>query len=89
MYPKPRLAQALKNNPELLRQIWEILNDIDAGYLLGNGRVYGGGLHKLEPGELACVDATPIAQLLSGIAFTPAPNQLELFGNLRASTNIR
>lgn len=89
MYPKPRLAQAIKNDPALLRQIWEILNDIDAGQLLGKGRVYGGGLHKLEPGELARVDATPIAQLLSEAALPTAPNQLELFGNLPANMNSR
>jgi adenine-specific DNA-methyltransferase len=48
LYPKPALAKALAENPGLSRQIWEFLNSIDAATLLGEGRVYGGGLYKMD-----------------------------------------
>ena len=35
--------------------------------LLGEGRVYGGGLYKLEPKELANVPATEVAELLPSL----------------------
>jgi len=52
LYPKPRLAQANLNNPTIMRTVWEFLNKIEANELIDYGRVYGGGLHKLEPKEL-------------------------------------
>lgn len=65
LYPKEPLAQALADNPALARQVWEILNRICPKSMLAEGRVYGGGLHKLEPKELANVPATELAELLS------------------------
>jgi hypothetical protein len=35
--------------------------------MLGEGRVYGSGLHKLEPKELANVPAAEITGLIPGI----------------------
>jgi adenine-specific DNA-methyltransferase len=64
LYPRPALATALANAPELGRKVWEFLNGIDAATLLGEGRVYGGGLYKMEPKELANVPAEAIAALL-------------------------
>ena len=60
MYPTPFLAELLKYDSSLLRRIWAALNAIPADQLLGEGRLYGGGLHKLEPKELAQVDASSI-----------------------------
>jgi len=51
-------------NPALIRPVWEALNRITPARLLGEGRVYGGGLHKLEPKELASVPVPEIAALL-------------------------
>lgn len=48
--------------------------------LLDEGRVYGGGLHKLEPKELANVDATAIAALLPGFERGVELTQLDMFG---------
>lgn len=55
LYPKPALQAQLSKQPTLLRQIWSYLNQLEPAALLGEGRVYGGGLHKMEPKELANV----------------------------------
>lgn len=81
MYPTPRLLSVIKRDTSLIRRIWEVLNRITPAQLLGEGRVYGGGLHKLEPNELANVDATAISQLIPDMKMVPAAKQLELFGN--------
>lgn len=62
MYPTPLLARAIAREPGLINRAWEALNDITPEQLLGEGRVYGGGLHKLEPKELANV---PVPQLMT------------------------
>jgi hypothetical protein len=64
LYPIPALAKALEDAPQLARQIWEFLDSIPSATLLGEGRVYGGGLYKMEPKELANVPADAIAALL-------------------------
>ncbi len=64
MYPTPFLSTALARDPSLIRRIWEHLNRITPESLLGEGRVYGGGLHKLEPKELANVAVPAIADIL-------------------------
>lgn len=55
LYPKPALEKTLLELPELLKDIWHALNQISNETLMGEGRVYGGGLHKLEPKELGNV----------------------------------
>jgi hypothetical protein len=79
MYPKPRLAQALEGDSTLIRRIQEVLNRISPDQLLGQGRVYGGGLHKLEPSELANVNATAIAALIADGRARSESDQFELF----------
>ena len=64
MYPTPLLARALDRDPNLINQVWRVLNDIAPAKLLGEGRVYGGGLHKLEPKELANVPVPQLMELL-------------------------
>lgn len=55
MYPKPALEALLTKDPGLIDRLWEQLNRIAPETLLGEGRVYGGGMHKLEPKELGKV----------------------------------
>ena len=65
LYPNRSLNEALSSSPELKRKVWESLNAIDSKEMLDEGRVYGGGLHKLEPKELGRVPAAALAELLS------------------------
>lgn len=64
MYPTPLLARGLARDASLIRRVWQALNNITPEQLLGEGRVYGGGLHKLEPKELANVPVPQILELL-------------------------
>jgi hypothetical protein len=64
LYPTKLLNIALTNNPSLSQSIWSSLNNISLDILLEEGRVYGGGLHKLEPKELAKVPASTIMNFI-------------------------
>ena len=78
LYPRGFLDKALPGSPHLRRKIWEFLNCIDTEQMLGEGRVYGGGLYKLEPRELGRVPAAALAEFLSPPAGVREP-QLKLF----------
>jgi adenine-specific DNA-methyltransferase len=64
MYPTPLLERAIKRDDQLIRKVWMALNEITPDALLSEGRVYGGGLHKLEPKELANVPVATIGELI-------------------------
>jgi hypothetical protein len=66
MYPTAKMQRLLCEDSGILRRVWQALNELDPAVLLGEGRVYGGGLYKLEPKELAKV---PLVGL-EGIAGT-------------------
>ena len=82
LYPKPLLAIRLQEAPEMLRPLWRGLNSISRETLLSNGRVYGGGMHKLEPRELSNVPADELAALV-GITLKASASvrteQVEMF----------
>jgi adenine-specific DNA-methyltransferase len=80
MYPTPILARAINKDKSLLHKVWRVLNSISAEQLLCEGRVYGGGMFKLEPKELANVDALAIAELIPDLQLKEKPEQLEMFG---------
>ena len=79
LYPKRPIERALQDRPQLKRQVWEFLNEIPPQTMLGEGRVYGGGLHKLEPKELGNVPAKAIAELLPESAQPGREKQGEMF----------
>jgi hypothetical protein len=66
LYPKGPLLHALTANPALAGRVFEALQGITPGQLLSEGRVYGGGLHKVEPKELAQIPAQPILNAIDG-----------------------
>lgn len=64
LYPKPALDNVLSDKPELFEQVWKALDRISDEALMGEGRVYGGGLHKLEPRELGNTLGERILEIL-------------------------
>lgn len=78
LYPKPALAASLASQPDFDKLMWDYLNSIPAAALLGEGRVYGGGLYKLEPKELANVPATRVAEII-GVTSATLEKQADLF----------
>jgi hypothetical protein len=55
LYPKAPLAALLKEDQRRAAELLALLNAIPADEILRSGRTYGGGLHKVEPKELASV----------------------------------
>ena len=64
LYPKGQLRDALAKNPGLQGRVFEALQSITPAQFLSEGRVYGGGLHKVEPKELAQIPAGAILDRL-------------------------
>ena len=58
LYPKGPLRDVLKQQPELEGSVFVALQSILPEHFLSEGRVYGGGLHKVEPRELAQIPAS-------------------------------
>ena len=80
LYPKYALGRAMQANPGLKRMLWEFMNNISPEVLVREGRVYGGGLYKLEPKELANVKAEEIAELVPDFnVSSTVSKQLSLF----------
>lgn len=82
LYPKEPFERALLANSELKRRVWEYLNQICPQAMLGEGRVYGGGLHKLEPKELGNVPAEALVELFPASKRQRMEKQGELFEGL-------
>jgi adenine-specific DNA-methyltransferase len=79
LYPRPRLALLLQDAPELYKIVWEALCSVTSEHLVGQGRTYGGGLHKLEPGELANVSTGAVLDALPKEIRLRSQRQLPLF----------
>jgi hypothetical protein len=78
MYPKGQLRDALKRYPELEGNVFRALQGITPAQMLSEGRVYGGGLHKVEPKELAQIPARLVIESMT--SHIHIEHQGKLFG---------
>lgn len=65
LYPTDSLRAALANDPSLGALVVRLLNSLAPKDFVDNGRVYGGGLFKMEPRELGRVDGRKIIKELN------------------------
>lgn len=77
LYPTGPLNEALRRVPEHWRTVLKLLQGIDGAALIEEGRVYGGGLYKLEPKELARISAHDFVETL-GLTVEPTAIQESL-----------
>ncbi len=63
LYPKEHLQKAISDDPNSVYRIWELLKSISGNDIEEEGRVYGGGLKKIEPRELAKVPCGDLMEL--------------------------
>ncbi len=77
LYPKGQLRDAIARLPELEEQVFDALQLITPSQLLSEGRVYGGGLHKVEPRELAQISARSLLNVIE--AHVRIAHQTEMF----------
>lgn len=79
LYPRAKLTALLRGRPELSRVIWVALASVTSEHLISHGRTYGGGLHKLEPNELASIPVASILRALPAETTLTSHRQLSLF----------
>jgi adenine-specific DNA-methyltransferase len=79
LYPKNSLAAMLRRHPDRAQAIHDLLGQVTGHELRGEGRVYGGGLNKIEPSELARISATSFVELWPELRSDVQP-QRKLFG---------
>jgi hypothetical protein len=62
LYPKNGLARMLRQHPDRAADVFALLGRVTGYELRGEGRVYGGGLNKIEPSELARISAAAFVE---------------------------
>lgn len=82
LYPENGLEKMLRDHPERQADVFSLLGQVAGHELRGEGRVYGGGLHKIEPSELARISAAPIVECWPELR-SSVQRQGELFGAVR------
>ncbi len=89
LYPKSILKKVLEDNPNLVKLIWQAFEAISSKTLTQEGRIYGGGMHKMEPGELANVPAENIFQLIQKYLTLTQINYLQKIAGENKSTYMQ
>ncbi len=78
LYPKNVLARMLCEHPDRAAEVFALLGQVTGHELRGEGRVYGGGLNKIEPSELARISGAAFVSRWPELA-TRKPHQKTLF----------
>ena len=78
LYPTPFLERIFQRKPKLIRTVWETLNAIELEALVSEARVYGDGLYKLEPKELANVSVGNLFSTSLSVEWDFKAQQMEL-----------
>ncbi|ULA63262.1 MAG: Modification methylase SalI [Nitrospira sp.] len=79
LYPKDSLAEMLSHHPDRAKAVHALLGQVTGHELRGEGRVYGGGLNKIEPSELARISAESFVERWPELR-TDVQIQIKLFG---------
>src|SRR5205823_13643351 len=79
LYPRGDVLRMLRDHPARAPAVHELLSQVPGHELRGEGRVYGGGLHKIEPSELGRVSAASFVVRWGELAGGTAAAQLSLF----------
>jgi adenine-specific DNA-methyltransferase len=79
LYPQNSLAAMLRQHPDRAEVVHALLGQVTGHELRGEGRVYGGGLNKIEPSELARISAASFVERWPEIR-SDVPPQGKLFG---------
>ncbi len=79
LYPQNGLATMLHRYPDRAEAVHALLRQVTGYELRGEGRVYGGGLNKIEPSELARISAAPFVEHWPEL-MPDSQTQGELFG---------
>jgi hypothetical protein len=79
LYPLNGLAAMLRNHPERGADVYELLGRVTGYELRGEGRVYGGGLNKIEPSELGRISAVSFIERWPELTATKRIETASLF----------
>jgi len=63
-FQKDPCKAALRADAQLFPAVFQALRKIDTDAFIRKGRVYGGGLYKMEPKELGRLAAEPVLQAM-------------------------
>ena len=86
LYPRGELAVMLRKFPERGSAVHALLNEVTGHELRGEGRVYGGGLHKIEPRELGRVSAARFIETWPELGSAVRPMEMSGLFDLISST---
>jgi adenine-specific DNA-methyltransferase len=73
LYPRKALDRLVTEQPDALERVFALLKEIRSEDLFINGRVYGGGLHKIEPKEFLNVRLSSFPSWLEAVVHEYLP----------------